>query len=249
MPGQPVFHTQGLVLRSVKYGETSLIVTVFTQLFGLQSYLVNGVRMPTKKGSGQGNYFQPAALLDLVVYHNELKHLQRIREFKWAYLYKEIYFNVLKNSVALFMTELLQKTLRQPEPNPELFHFIEDAFMHLDQSSESVAANFPLFFLTQLTFFSGMQLSDTYTESKPYLDLQEGRFVSEPPAHTYAAGKPYSALISQLLKVMQPHELEELRLNQELRRQLLKTLLAFYTLHIPDFGHMKTVEVLQEIWS
>ena len=103
--------TKGIVLKIVKYGETSLIVTVYTELFGLQSYMVSGVRTSTKKGPGKANLFQPAAILDLVVYHNELKHLQRIREFRWGYLYQHIFFNVMKNAVALFMVELLQKCL------------------------------------------------------------------------------------------------------------------------------------------
>src|ERR1700754_2635677 len=109
--------TKGIVVRVVKYGETSVIVTVFTELFGIQSYMVNGVRTSSKKGPGKANLFQPAAILDLVVYHNELKNLQRIKEFKWGHLYQHLFFNVVKNSVALFMVELLQKTLKQPEPN------------------------------------------------------------------------------------------------------------------------------------
>lgn len=249
MTSRTLFHTKGLVLRSVKYGETSLIVTIYTELFGLQSYLIQGIRITSKKGASPANHFQPAALLELVVYHNEMKHLQRIREFKWASVYQDLYFNVLKNSVALFMTELLQKTLRQPEANPDLFHFLEDAFTHLDRASEKVAANFPLFFLTHLSFFSGLRITDDFSAERPYLDLQEGTFVADPPHHPYAIGSPGSQLISQLLKTMQPHELEELRLNQELRRSLLKALLSFYTLHIPEFGNLKTVEVLQEIWN
>ena len=86
--------TKGIVLRSVKYGETSLVVTLLTELFGVQSYIVNGVRVSTKKGTGKAVLFQPAAMLDLVVYHNELKHLNRIKEFKWAHLYKNIFNDV-----------------------------------------------------------------------------------------------------------------------------------------------------------
>ena len=129
-------HTKGIVLRTVKYGETSVIVTIFTELFGVQSYLVNGVRTSTKKGSGKANFFQPSAILDMVVYHNELKQLQRIKEFRWGYLYQHILSDVKKNAVALFMVELLTKCLKQPEANPDLFHFAEDAFLHLDESSE-----------------------------------------------------------------------------------------------------------------
>src|SRR6187399_868893 len=105
--------TKGIVLRAVKYGETSLIVTMFTELFGLQSYLVNGVRTSSKKGSGKANLFQPTAILDLVVYHNELKHLNRIKEFKWAVLYSRVLSDVTRNAVALFFVELLTKCLKQ----------------------------------------------------------------------------------------------------------------------------------------
>ncbi|HKH60512.1 MAG TPA: DNA repair protein RecO, partial [Flavitalea sp.] len=126
--------TKGIVIRVVKYGETSVIVSIYTELFGIQSYIVNGVRTSSKKGSGKANLFQPAAILDLVVYHNELKNIQRLREFKWAYLYNNLFFDVIKNSVALYMIELMQKSLKQPEPNADLFHFLEDAFLHLDKS-------------------------------------------------------------------------------------------------------------------
>src|SRR6185295_3100199 len=130
--------TKGIVLRTVKYGETSVIVAIFTELFGLQSYLVNGVRISSKKGSSKSALFQPASILDLVVYHNDLKNLQRLKEYKWGYLYQHIFFNVLKNSVALFMVELLHKCLKQPESNPDLFHFTEHAFVYLDEADEQV---------------------------------------------------------------------------------------------------------------
>jgi len=120
-----IHSTKGIVLRTVKYGDTSMIATIYTELFGIQSYIVNGVRTSSKKGPGKANLLQPAAILDLVVYHNDLKNLQRIKEFRWGYLYQHLFFNVLKNSVALFMVELLQKTLKQPEANPDLFHFID----------------------------------------------------------------------------------------------------------------------------
>src|SRR4029077_17456426 len=98
-----VHNTKGIVLRVVKYGETSVIVAIYTELFGIQSYLVNGVRAATEKSPARANLFQPAAILDLIVYHNELKNLQRIKEFKWGYLYQHVLSDVLKNSVALFM--------------------------------------------------------------------------------------------------------------------------------------------------
>ncbi|HLZ89342.1 MAG TPA: DNA repair protein RecO [Puia sp.] len=241
--------TKGIVLRGVKYGETSLVVTLYTELFGIQSYLVNGVRTSSRKGPGKANLFQPAAILDLIVYHNELKNLQRIREFKWAVLYQHIFFDVIKNAVAVFMVELLQKCIKQPEPNPDLFYFIEDAFLHLDAAESRVLANFSLFFMLHLAGFFGFKIEDTYSERNPFLDLVEGQFVAHHPQHPQALEGPLSYITAQLLRVQQPAELRELALNQETRRNLLQAYKAFYALHVPDFGEMRTLNVLQTVLS
>ena len=239
--------TKGIVLRTVKYGETSVIVLVFTEKFGVQSYLVNGVRTSTKKGSGKANLFQPSAILDLIVYHNESKNLQRLKEFKWSYLYHHILSDVPKNAVALFMVELLTKCLKQPEANADLFNFCEDAFIHLDESNNAVMANFPLFFALHLANFFGFRISDHYSEENPILDLQEGMFVPERPHHPHFLEGKQAEVTNELLKVMQPAELEDIKLNHDFRRQLLHTFETYYALHIQDFGTMKTLPVLREV--
>src|SRR6059058_6013874 len=99
--------TKGIVLRTLKYGDTSVITTVYTELFGLQSYIVKGVRQSTKKSSAKAIYFQPAAMLEMVVYHNELKNLNFIKEYEWGYLYQQVLFDVVKNTVAMYIIELL----------------------------------------------------------------------------------------------------------------------------------------------
>jgi DNA repair protein RecO (recombination protein O) len=240
-------HTKGIVLRTVKYGETSVVVTIFTELFGLQSYLVNGVRASTKKGAGKANLFQPTAILDMVVYHSELKQLQRIKEFKWSHIYQYILSDVKKNAVALFMVELLTKSLKQPESNSDLFHFVEDAFIHLDVSDNAVAANFPLFFALHLAVFFGFRIYDQYSDQNQYLDLQEGNFTKHKPTHPHFLEDKYAAVTSQLLKVMQPEELADIKLNHDFRRNLLHAYETYYAFHIQDFGRLKTLPVLREI--
>ncbi len=195
------------------------------------------------------NLFQPAAMLDMVVYQNQFKNLQRIKEFRYAIIYEHIFFNVFRNAVALFLVELLTKSIKQPEPNPDLFYFIEDAFVTLDHAAESVIANFPLFFSLHLAGFFGFRIQDSYSEEKSILDLEEGSFVSERPHHIHYIEAPLSFLTSQLLKVMQPKELDQLRLNQDTRRHLLQAYMNFYALHISEFGQMKTIPVLQTVFS
>ena len=242
-------HTKGVVLRTLKYGETSVIVSIFTELFGIQSYIVNGVRVSTKKGSGKANLFQPSAILEMIVYHNELKQLQRIKEFRWGIIYQHILSDVRKNAVAVFMIELLTKCLKQPEANANLFHFVEDSFLHLDVASDSVTANYPLFFALHLPVFFGFRFSDNYSELYPFLDLKEGGFLKQQPAHPHFLDDKQSSVTSQLLKVQQPEELEDIKLNHDFRRNLLYAYEVYYALHIQDFGTMRTLPVLREILS
>ncbi|MFM6925314.1 MAG: DNA repair protein RecO [Ferruginibacter sp.] len=238
--------TKGIVLRSLKYGETSLVVTIFTEMFGIQTYMVNGVRT-SKKSASKANHFQPTAILDLVVYHSENKSMQRIKEFSWAVLYDKLLSDVIKNSVASFMAELIQKCLKQPEPNADLFAFCEESFLVLDRADKMVAANFALFFTLHLTHFFGFRMIDNYSETENILDLQEGIFVDHHPVYPHFIEGKNAELTTQFLKVMQPAELEEFSLNGEIRRTLLLRYLEYYALHIPDFGQMKTLLVLHEV--
>jgi DNA repair protein RecO (recombination protein O) len=240
--------TKGIVLRTVKYGETSLIVTIFTELFGVQTYIVNGVRT-SKQASQKANYFQAAALLDMIVYHNEQKSIQRIKEFKWGFLYEHILTDVIKNSIALYMIELLHKCLKQPEANADLFHFCEDVFIQLDKSEKAITANIALYFSLQLPHFFGFKIDDKHNENEQILDLREGNFVSDQPIHPYFIDGEYAQLTSDLLKAIHPQELAQFRLNGEIRKKLLLSYQDYYTLHITDFGQMKTLPILHEVLS
>ena len=242
-----IHKTKGIVLRSVKYGETSVIVTILTELFGLQSYLVNGIRKQSGKTGVKAGLFQPTAILDLVIYHQETKNLQRLKEYSWSFLYHNIFSDVVTHAVALFMIELLQKCLKQPEANPDLFYFMEDSLTSLDQVTEKVQANFPLFFALHLSGFFGLRIDDNYSEKRVYLDLDEGYFTEERPIHSHYLDDPLSGISSHLLKIMQPAELGDLPLNKEKRRQLMEAYEYFYSIHIPGFTALKTLPILRTL--
>lgn len=237
--------TKGIVLRTIKYGETSVIANIFTQVFGIQSYIVNGVRTQSK--TSKAHFFQPSSILDMQVYHNDLKNLQRIKELKWTHLYKNVLSDVLKNSVALYMVELLYKCLKQPEPNSELFDFCEDAFLELDTCSAEVAANYPIFFAIQLTYFLGFGLQDNYSEHRNIFNPMEGNFSDKDLPSDYTVSADISKHLSELLKAIHPSDLSEIRLNKNIRRAILSVMENYYGLHVPEFGTMKTLPILHEL--
>ncbi len=237
--------TKGIVLRTIKYGETSVIASIFTELFGVQSYLVNGVRTSGK--TSKAHFFQPSSILEMEVYHNELKNLQRIKDLKWSALYKNILSDVTKNSVALYMVELLQKCLKQPEKNEDLFNFCEDAFLQLDKSDNEVTANFPIYFSIQIAQILGFRLLDNYSEKRNIFNLHEGSFSDDNSASLNHLSKELSFHISELLKAVHPQDLHEIKLNRNIRSSILKSLENFYVWHVPEFGTMKTLNVLSEV--
>jgi DNA repair protein RecO (recombination protein O) len=242
-----IHKTKGIVLRSVKYGETSLVVTIYTELFGIQTYMVNGVRVSSRKGSGKANMFHPASILDMVVYHNEMKNLQRIKEFKWGFLYQQVFSNVIKNTVALYMVELLQRCLKQPEANPELFYFAEKSLLQLDAANNTIAANLPLYFTLQLCAELGFKMHGTHCADTPFLNLAEGVFSHEKPLHNNYLEDQLSSVTSRIANAENVAFLNEISLNQDVRRQLLQAYQLYVALHVQDFTPLKSLPVLQEV--
>jgi DNA repair protein RecO (recombination protein O) len=241
--------TKGIVLRTVKYGETSVIATVYTELFGIQSYIVKGVRQTTKKGSSKATYFQPAAMLEMEVYHNELKNLQFIKDYQWGYLYTALFFDVIKNAAAMYLIELLQHALKQPEANPELFYLIEDSLKQLDKGNETLTANMPLYFTLHLLAELGFQVQGEYNMQTPVLDLQDGNFVAAIPDHNFYITTDLAKTTSAINNINFYNDLENFQLNRSIRRQLLEAYAQYLTLHIEGFGELRSLKVLQEVLS
>lgn len=239
--------TQGVVLRRVRYGETSVIVNIFTELFGVQSYLVNGVRTGKAKTS-RANLLQPASILDLVVYHKENKNLQRLSDFRFAYLYHAVYGDIVKNSIALFFVELLDKTLKQPESGPELFHFVVNSLKWMDRQEGDIA-NLPLYFTLQVAELQGFRIYGKYQKEKPYLDLKEGTFIPERSSGDYCLDEPCSRITGQLLEVRNMDLLKGIQVDKQIRQELLAGYLRYYQLHLPGFTNLKSPRVLSDVLS
>jgi len=240
-------NTKGIVLKTVKFGESGIITTVYTELFGVQAYIVKGVRQSSKKSTGKGTYFQASAILDLTVYHNDQKNLQFIKEYNWAFPYQTILFDVIKNCVAMYIVEVIHHALKQPEANPELFYFVEETLLQLDKGSLTETANLPLYFMLRLGTELGFQIQGTYSISTPYLDLAEGFFVEQQPQHIHYITSELAEYTSKFNSITFYSDLSNIKLNRTIRRKLLEIYVLFLSLHITDFGILKTLPVLEEI--
>jgi DNA repair protein RecO (recombination protein O) len=239
-------NTKGIVLRVTKYGDTSVILSAYTELFGLQQYIVKGVRTTSKKGANKAVYYQPAAILQMEVYHTPMKQLQMLKEVNWDYIYQNVYSDVIRNAVATYIVEVLQQTL-QPEPHPELFYLIEDTFKQLDKGGAALASNLSIYFLIHLTETLGFGLQGKYSEETPLLDVKEGQFVKDKPLHPYFLEGIEAQTPSQFMSLQFYNDLENIQLNGQQRKKILELFQLSLSWHYKGFKEIKSLAILQAV--
>jgi DNA repair protein RecO (recombination protein O) len=237
--------TNGIVLQTTKYSETSLIVKIYTQNFGLQSYIVSGTR--GRKSKNKSSVFQSLTLVDLVSTGNAKNSLYRISEINILQPYNNIPYDIIKSSLALFLNEVLVKSLKEPHPDDELFQFLKNSLLILDIYQEN-CSNFHLSFMLQLSRFLGFFPQGKYSENTPFIDLKEGSFIAKRPIHSCYLDQDLSKSFSDLL-FGGYESLKDIKIDNYNRRQLLNGLIMLYQLHIDSFGVLKSPDVLEEISS
>ena len=213
--------TKGIVFRFTKYGDSSVIATLFTEHAGVQSYMLKGIRK-SKSRSGMALY-QPLTLLDLVVYHKDGASLHHIREVKCRYIYKNIPGNVLRETLAFFLTEVMNKSIREQTHPEDLYQFLEHSLILLDASEEPLQ-DFHLRFMTGLSRFLGFGAQHSQ-------EVIGGRILP-------------TEVQENLQKLLDG---EKTNLSYVHRKEILELLTGFYRDHIENFGTLKSVEILQEI--
>jgi DNA repair protein RecO (recombination protein O) len=235
--------TPGIVIHTTKFSETSIVARIYTEQFGFQSYLIKGVH--SAKSKFKAGLLQPLTILDLVVYHKQKSSLQSIREAGFHIPYKSIPFDIRKSSVALFIVELIYKSILEEEANQELFDFIVLTCLGLD-STPAVSNYFHLVFALNLTKYLGFMPQQNYSQARKFFNMKEGSFQENVPDHPYFMDKELSLLFSEIASAdVKGHE--SIHLSSKQRDQLLDKILLYYLLHVPDFKGMKSHLVLHSV--
>ena len=234
-----VVNTLGIVLHHLNYSETSIIAKIYTEQFGMQSFLVKGVRQ--KKSRMRMNLFGPLSLVEMVMDYKEKSTLQHLREINSAYPGTGIATDMRRTSLAFFINELLYKSIHGEEPDHALFAFIVDAVKYLDSTTDRLAF-FHLKFALELTQFLGFSPHDNFSHHCRFFDLQEGVYISAPPPHPYFLDEMLSAYWHQMLSQQVTDDWPA-----ALRDTMLLVILDYYRLHLPDFRKIISHEILKEV--
>ncbi len=235
--------TRGIVFKTTDYSESSVIVQVFTEKFGLQAYLINGVKKPRAKISR--NMLQPLHLLEMVVYHKLNGNIQRVAELKNVPILTTIPYDIVKSSLVIFLNEVLYKAVRQESSDENLFNFIFYSIEWLDHQAQGLA-NFHLLFLVQLSRYLGFHPERNEAGTFAYFDLKDGLFVQSKPEHNLYLAPPYTQYFNLLIG-RNFEDLPAIRLPNEIRRYMLDRMIEYYALHVDGFGSIRSHEVLEEV--
>jgi DNA repair protein RecO (recombination protein O) len=240
-----IHKVRGIVFHAIKYSETSLITRIYTDRFGLQSYIVRGARKPRAKL--RASLFQALNILEMEVYHKDKSNLQNIKEARQASIFGSIPFDIRKGSISMFMGDILSKTIREEEANAGLFDFLHSMILKLDDQKDGIA-DFHLHFLVQLAKHLGFFPQGKYGEQTPLFDMQEGSFSKDQPAHSHYLDYPLSESLSLLIHA-QPSDTVSLKLGRNERNQLLESIISFYRLHYDGLQDIQSHQVLRKIFD
>lgn len=235
-------NTRALVLATVRYGESDVIVKMLTESSGLRSYMIRGLQK-SKKGPFRPAMFQPLTQLQIQAMHRDKGQLERLTEAKVSAHYLSLHNDIVKSSMALFLAEMFKMTLQEQEPNPELFGFLSDALLALDASEGPL--NFHLKIVLELQQYLGCY-PDFQNEHLPYFNLEEGVFQDSSLGITRSA-----AVLKDLCTLAKTpfSHLAQWKTTTRQRRELLDLLMDYMQMHATGFKRPKSIEIYRQVFG
>lgn len=240
-----LYSTRGIIFHTVPYSDNRVIAKIYTEEFGLLSFIVSVSR--TKSGKIKSPLLQPLTQVDLRIEKKEKSHLHSLRDIGLAVPYAHLHNEIVKTTIALFVAELLYKTVREEEKNKDLFTYLANSLLALDVAHDGVA-NFHLVFMMQLTRFLGFYPQENDSGSQSVFDLTNGVFVARTPNHFNFLDPTESRLFEEIFK-HSFSDMQELQLNGEKRRIALNALLRYYEAHVHGIQKIISHEILSTVVS
>lgn len=233
--------TRCIVLRTVKYGDNKLIIDLLTEDEGRASVVWKVTT--SAKARIRRQFFQPLTILEVDYERTPRQALAQLKDARLAHLYTSLPFDGTKLSIAFFLAEFLSHATRNQHADATLYNFIEQNLLWLDVSNRGIA-NFHIMFTLRLSLFLGFHPDlESYSEGSCF-DLREGRFTHSIGFHNDVLNPMESAKMITLMR-MNTSNLHLFRMTHLERNAAIESIITFYQLHIPDFGELKSLEVLK----
>lgn len=235
--------TRGIVLHSLRYGDDSMIVDILTETRGNVSFLVKVPR--SRHAAVKAQLLRPLSVLQIDMEWRPNRSLQRLKELHVEVPYVSIPYEPMKGVVAMFLGEMLYYSLRNEDKNERLFDFLVQSFTWYDMA-DSNYVNFHLAFLIKLTRYLGFWPNCNGRDEGMFFDLHDASFSTVRPPHGQCLNVEESDWVHRFMK-MNYMTMSKFRMNRTQRNYVTDILVRYYSIHIPDFPQLKSLDVLREI--
>lgn len=237
--------TNAIVINRIKHTDSRLIANILTPQYGKIAILVHNKR--SKRSKGNGIFFQPLNILHTEINIRENKNIQNLKEVEFDEQFDTLNTDFHKQSIAIFLAEILNKTIRESEPSPELFNFTRQNILLFDNIKEN-SNNFHLFFLAHLMKYLGFAPGNEISEKNKFLDADTGLFVGEDKLNSSCFTNRESKIINYFIN-MSADNISDKKISRIDRSSGLETILEYYSFHIPNFKNLKSYDVLKSIYE
>ena len=235
--------TEAIVLHTIHYRDHSYIVHIFTREQGRINCLVKGSK---QKLALSPVLMQPLSLIDIVLDNRANKTFQYIRESSPTSLLNTVPYDPIKNSIALFLSEILHKTLRESDKENALFDFVKESILFFDTTTKGFA-NFHLVFLIKMTYFLGFFPNLSQFHDGVYFDMLNSQF-TEQNNNPHTLNVEETEAFAHLMR-MDYDNMQIFSLSRNQRNTILEHILTYYRLHLPEFGTVKSLDILQQLFA
>ncbi len=240
-----IITTRALVLRTVKYGESSVVADLLTEQQGRVSFLVSLPKSARARVRRQ--YFMPMTLLSVSYDFRPRSSLQRVRDARIDCPYTRIPGSPDKQAIMMFLAEFLTYATRDEQRNEALFLFLRSSLLWLD-AAEGRYANFHLVLMARLSRFLGFWPNlDDYRDGC-YFDLREAAFSPLRPLHPDFLAPADASRVGLLMRLSYA-TMHIFRPSREERNRIAEMMLAYYRLHVPGMPDLRSLSVLRELFA
>jgi len=237
-------NSRALVIKSIKQGETSSIVSCYLEEIGFKSFLVKGLYNQKRSRFSKAHFF-PLNIININYSFSESRGLGFIKEVKSEFLFNTIHTDIQKSSVIVFLSEILNSVFREElEVNQDLFNFLLTSLIWYDNIEE--CNNYHIKFLIELTKYIGFY-PNIINKYDMYFCLESGSTSSTKPLAGKIDGEDLN-LFKELLGT-KFEDLNTMSINRASRTRILNKIIDYYSLHLQMFKTPKSIHVFAEVFK
>ncbi len=235
-----LYKSKAVVLHKIDYSDTSIIVHLYTEKFGRQSFLVKGAKR--KNSKIKSSFFQPLFLIEIEAYHKTKSNLQTLKEVKIEPILYSISTDVFKGSITIFIAEILYHSLKEETASTEIFNYIFNSIQVLELQ-ENYIGNFHIHFLITLTKYLGFYPNNNFKDN--YFDMIDGSYKNYIPSHNHYLNKEFSEILN---KFTTRSLKENIILKNETKILFLEKIIEYYKIHIDGFGDVRSLHIFNSLF-